>query len=172
MFNYYSRLRTFAESVVRNCEPCGTNMIPYPLSTGPNCGDSMYFNFYCNTSSGQLSFKALSGTYRVASINASTQTFVIQVKYGRYDRNLRGMLKLNESLPFNRTKWSAVDFGSEVKDEVEISWNPPQEPTCTSFKDCKDWPNSKCDVARDGKRMCLCNQDFRWNGSTLNCTQG
>uniref|UniRef100_A0A2N9H967 Protein kinase domain-containing protein n=1 Tax=Fagus sylvatica TaxID=28930 RepID=A0A2N9H967_FAGSY len=45
------------EQTVRNCKPCGTNMIPYPLSTSSNCGDPMYFSFYCNTTSGQVSFK-------------------------------------------------------------------------------------------------------------------
>ncbi|KAA8524527.1 hypothetical protein F0562_010950 [Nyssa sinensis] len=29
-------------STSRNCEPCGTNIIPYPLSTGSNCGDPDY----------------------------------------------------------------------------------------------------------------------------------
>jgi hypothetical protein len=175
MFNYHSTLRTFAESTVRNCEPCGTNMIPYPLSTTPNCSDPMYFSFNCNYSIGQVSFKTLSGTYRVASINPSKRKFVIQLKYGQYDRNLKGILLLNESLSFNRSRWSTTNFGNysyEVKDEVEISWEPPLEPTCTLLTDCKDWPNSTCDVARDGKRRCLCKQNFRWNGSTLNCTQG
>ena len=45
MFNYHSRFNTLAGSTVRNCEPCGTNVIPYPLSTGPNCGDPMYIAF-------------------------------------------------------------------------------------------------------------------------------
>ncbi|XP_030930946.1 G-type lectin S-receptor-like serine/threonine-protein kinase At4g03230 [Quercus lobata] len=81
------------EPTVQNCEPCGTNMIPYPLSTSSNCGDPMYFSFNCNTTSGQVSFKALSGTYRVTSIDQNTSKFFIQVKDV-------GNLRLNQSLPF------------------------------------------------------------------------
>jgi hypothetical protein len=171
MFNYNSKFYTFAAPTVRNCEPCGTNLIPYPLSTGPNCGDPIYFSFYCNTSSGQVRFKAPSGTYRVANITPSTRKFVIQINHEEiiYDRNSGGNLQLNQSLPFNATIGNS---SSEVEAEVEISWVPPQEPTCTSLTDCKDWPNSICNITRDGNRRCLCKQNFQWNGSALNCTEG
>jgi hypothetical protein len=149
-----------AASTVRNCEPCGSNLIPYPLSTRTNCGDPMYFSFYCNTSSGQLSFKASRGTYRVTRINPSARTFVIQVNYAI------GTPLLNESLPFRR------NYSFEVKDEIEISWEPPQQPICNSSRDCKDWPNSICNIAMDGNKRCLCKQNFFWDGSILNCTQG
>ncbi|XP_045786791.1 G-type lectin S-receptor-like serine/threonine-protein kinase At4g03230 isoform X2 [Trifolium pratense] len=42
------------EPTPRTCEPCGTNNVPYPLSTGSNCGDLKYLNFKCNTSTGNL----------------------------------------------------------------------------------------------------------------------
>ena len=71
-------------------------MIPYPLSTSSNCGDPMHFSFNCNTTSGQVSFKALSGTYRVTSIDQNKSKFFIQVK----DVD---SLRLNQSLPFNLT---------------------------------------------------------------------
>jgi hypothetical protein len=64
---YYSKLYTFAESTVWNCDPCGTNLILFPLSTGPNFGDPIHFSFYYNTSTGQT-FKTPSGTYRVTNI--------------------------------------------------------------------------------------------------------
>ncbi|KAK7833551.1 wall-associated receptor kinase-like 15 [Quercus suber] len=57
-FILYLKLDISAEPTVRNCEPCGTNMIPYPLSASSNCGDPMYFSFNCNTTSGQVSFNA------------------------------------------------------------------------------------------------------------------
>ncbi|XP_059452590.1 G-type lectin S-receptor-like serine/threonine-protein kinase At4g03230 isoform X2 [Corylus avellana] len=156
--------KSIIESTVRNCEPCGSNLIPYPLSTGINCGDPIYFSFYCNTSSGQVSFKAPSGTYRVTKIDPSAQTFVIQVKYAGYDINSRGTQLLNVSLPFKR------NYSSEVKDEIDISWDPPQQPSCNSSKDCKEWPNSNCNMAIDGKKRCFCKQNFLWNGTILNCT--
>jgi hypothetical protein len=125
VFNYYSKFYSFAESTVRNCEPCGTNLIPYPLSTSPNCGDPMYFSFYCNNSSGQVSFKAPSGTYRVATINPSTRKFVIQVKHADKlnARNSGGNPQLNQPLPFNATMNFTFfsNFRSEVEAEVEIT---------------------------------------------------
>ncbi|XP_062152990.1 G-type lectin S-receptor-like serine/threonine-protein kinase At4g03230 isoform X4 [Alnus glutinosa] len=160
------------ESTTRNCEPCGTNMIPYPLSTGPNCGDPMYFSFYCNYSIAQVSFKTPSGTYRVTSIDPSTRQFAIQVKHAAYDRNSSGILQLNESLPFNIvTADSGIHSSQVTDDQVEISWEPPQEPSCISSRDCKDWPNSTCNAGRDGKRRCLCTGNFIWDGSNFNCTK-
>uniref|UniRef100_A0A2N9FQW7 Receptor-like serine/threonine-protein kinase n=1 Tax=Fagus sylvatica TaxID=28930 RepID=A0A2N9FQW7_FAGSY len=154
------------EQTVRNCKPCGTNMIPYPLSTSSNCGDPMYFSFDCNTTSGQVSFKAPSGTYRVTGIDPNTRMFLIQVKGG-------GNPWLNQSLPFNLTspRNSSSKISSEVTDDVEIVWEPPLEPICNLPADCKDWPYSTCKSARDGKRRCLCNISFQWDGTKLNCTK-
>ncbi|WJZ99594.1 hypothetical protein VitviT2T_018022 [Vitis vinifera] len=161
---------------VRNCETCGSNMIPYPLSTGSKCGDSTYFNFECNNTTGQVQFKVPGGAYRVTSINPETLTFVIQLKEA--DCSSRSLIPpLNP--PFHLTdvckEVGTDNFGSEMSlknsIEVEISWDPPLEPVCTSSADCKDWPNSTCGT-RDGTRRCFCNENFKWNSSSLNCTQG
>ena len=84
--------------------------------------------------------------------------------------------ELNNSLPINATRLLTIDSGnysSEIKDEVEISWKPPLEPSCDSSNDCKDWPNSICNVTRDhGEKRCLCSGNFQWDGSNLNCTKG
>ncbi|KAK7849964.1 g-type lectin s-receptor-like serine/threonine-protein kinase [Quercus suber] len=90
------------ESTVRNCKPCGINVIPYPLSTRPNCGDPMYFSFECNNSTGQLSFKSPTGTYQVDGIYPSEQKFIIEVKHADNSdaRNLERVLSLNQSLSF------------------------------------------------------------------------
>ncbi|XP_050248131.1 G-type lectin S-receptor-like serine/threonine-protein kinase At4g03230 isoform X19 [Quercus robur] len=154
------------EPTVQNCKPCGTNTIPYPLSTSSNCGDPMYFSFNCNTTSGQVSFKAPSGTYRVTSIDQNTAKFLIQVKDV-------GSLRLNQSLPFNQTnpRNSSSIVLSRVTDDVEIVWEPPLEPICNLSTDCKDWPHSTCKSASDGKRRCLCTKSFQWDGANLSCTQ-
>ncbi|XP_023900533.1 G-type lectin S-receptor-like serine/threonine-protein kinase At4g03230 isoform X1 [Quercus suber] len=154
------------EPTVQNCKPCGTNMIPYPLSTSSNCGDPMYFSFNCSTTSGQVSFKAPSGTYRVTSIDQNRTKFFIQVKDV-------GSLRLNQSLPFNQTtpRNSSSNVLSRVTDDVEIVWEPPLEPICNLSTDCKDWPHSTCKSASHGKRKCLCTKSFRWDGTKLSCTQ-
>ncbi|KAG7987961.1 hypothetical protein I3843_03G161000 [Carya illinoinensis] len=151
----------------RDCEPCGTNIIPYPLSTGPNCGDPMYFSFYCNYSTGQVSFRPSNsaGAYRVERIDPSTRTFFIQVKYAGNSvaGNSGENQLLNFSLPFN------VIWG--LSDEVEISWNPPWEPTCISSSDCMAWTHSTCKAKKDGEERCLCNPSFRWDALNLNCVK-
>ena len=173
MFNYYSRLYTFAESTVRHCEPCGINVIPYPLSTGPNCGDPMYFSFECNNSTGQLSFKSPTGTYQVDGIYPSEQKFIIEVKRADNSdaRNLERVLSLNQSLRFVNISF-LKDSGkiNYTTRGVEISWKPPPEPMCNSPADCKDWPNSTCNAATDGNMRCHCLPNFVWDASNLNCT--
>ena len=167
VFIHYLKLDCFAETTVKNCEPCGTNLISYPLSISSNCGDPMYFRFDCNTTIGLVSFKAPSGTYRVTGIDPNTQMSLIQVKDGRSPQ-------LNQSLPFNLTspRNSSSKNSSEVTGDVEIVWEPPLEPTCNLPADCKDWPHSTCKSARDGKRRCLCTISFQWDGAKSNCTKG
>ncbi|XP_035539985.1 G-type lectin S-receptor-like serine/threonine-protein kinase At4g03230 isoform X1 [Juglans regia] len=155
------------ETTARNCEPCGTNTIPYPLSTSLNCGDTTYFSFYCNMSSGQVSFNAPSGNYCVTSINPSTRNFFIRPNdKSLNDKNPRRDLQLNPALPF----YVSDDDSGKSSSEVEISWDPPGEPSCSSWADCKDWPQSTCNPRGHGKR-CLCNRNFQWNGLNLNCTK-
>ncbi|RXH68102.1 hypothetical protein DVH24_028249 [Malus domestica] len=165
------------ESTTRNCETCGTNLIPYPLSTGPKCGDLTYYSFKCNTATGQVSFEAPSGTYKVTSINPDTQKFVIQAKNADNCRN-QNFLQLNQSSPFhviNKCNAELSEFSSDFsfkgRHEVEISWDPPLEPLCSSSTDCRDWPRSTCNTTKEGTKRCLCTADYKWDSLTLNCTQ-
>ncbi|WJZ99599.1 hypothetical protein VitviT2T_018025 [Vitis vinifera] len=68
------------ESTVRSCETCGSNKIPYPLSTGSKCGDPMYSSFICDNVTGQVLSKVAESSYRVSSINPQASKFVIQLK--------------------------------------------------------------------------------------------
>ncbi|XP_050134940.1 G-type lectin S-receptor-like serine/threonine-protein kinase At4g03230 isoform X1 [Malus sylvestris] len=165
------------ESTTRNCETCGTNLIPYPLSTGPKCGDLTYYSFKCNTATGQVSFEAPSGTYKVTSINPDTRKFVIQAKNADNCRN-QNFLQLNQSSPFhviNKCNAELSEFSSDFsfkgRHEVEISWDPPLEPLCSSSTDCRDWPRSTCNTTKEGTKRCLCTADYKWDSLTLNCTQ-
>ncbi|XP_058074995.1 uncharacterized protein LOC131223546 [Magnolia sinica] len=96
----------------RRCETCGTNSIPYPLSTGPNCGDPAYNSFHCNNSSGELRFQALDGSsYVISSINPITRTFVIKpegVDLCWARSSTRGDIHLNSSLPFHVTSSNTI----------------------------------------------------------------
>ncbi|KAF8414024.1 hypothetical protein HHK36_002023 [Tetracentron sinense] len=78
----YVRIAAPSEiGTTRRCGYCGTNPIPYPLSTGSTCGDPAYFGFKCNDSTGQLRFDAPNGnSYAVTGINSEKRTFVIQLE--------------------------------------------------------------------------------------------
>ena len=168
------------ESTVRNCETCGTNLIPYPLSTGPNCGDPMYFSFRCDKATDQVWFALPNGSYRITSITPERSKFLIQVNDidNCEARNSQDKKILQVNPPFGIASWCNADTGNSSSSmsmkgqyEIEISWDPPPEPVCTSETDCKDWPNSSCRM-QNRTRRCFCNQNFKWNRSSLNCTQG
>ncbi|XP_077244229.1 G-type lectin S-receptor-like serine/threonine-protein kinase At4g27290 isoform X4 [Tasmannia lanceolata] len=68
------------ENSRRSCQNCGINIIPYPLSTSPDCGDPTYHSFQCDINTGKLRFNELDGSsYVVSSINPETRRFVIQL---------------------------------------------------------------------------------------------
>ncbi|KAL9382726.1 hypothetical protein Peur_025761 [Populus x canadensis] len=164
------------ESKAKSCEPCGINVIPYPLSTGLDCGDPTYFSFYCDNSTGKLSFKTHNGTYNVTTINQDTRTFVIQEKdVDDCNASTRGQIrKFNTSSPFKMNaskRWCDSNVSSQGLVEIDIGWAPPPEPVCSSSSDCDDWPNSTCNVTGNGTARCLCNSNFWWDGMALNCVQ-
>ncbi|XP_077245928.1 uncharacterized protein LOC143885616 [Tasmannia lanceolata] len=230
-----------------NCQNCGTNIIPYPLSTGIGCGDPSY-QIHCNISTGQLRFNTLDGSsYAITTINPETRAFVIQLNNkSMCNTTAYKSLELNSSLPFYVSNRSTVlllncsipqntstlncsssspcnRYIQEVEscfkskkccsyvtgglslssrshsvgisnhrcdaytsivnvnplqpltswqEGVEIGWEAPPEPVCTSSNDCEAWPESTClpDASILGKRRCFCNADFKWDSSIANCT--
>lgn len=161
-------------------------MIPYPLSTGPNCGDPLYFRFLCNTSStGWVSFGVSGVVYRVISMDPEKRRFVIDTNIVDNCNSRGTVVKLDPFSPFKvanscyaEPEPEMVAYTSQVPSlgrtvKVEISWELPKlEPTCISSANCKEWPHTTCMAAKDGGGRCLCGANFRWNGNTLNCTQG
>ncbi|XP_058729578.1 G-type lectin S-receptor-like serine/threonine-protein kinase At4g03230 isoform X2 [Vicia villosa] len=158
----------------RTCEPCGTNIVPYPLSTGSKCGDPRYFNFRCNTSMGQLSFSNNTNNtnntnsninYRVIRVNPSSRTFTIyqEVKdslINRYCEGSKSVGNLKVSSPFG------LSSDQLCSKQVEVSWEAPsKEPICDNSADCLGWKHSTCS---EGK--CLCNANYHWSGEFLTCT--
>lgn len=109
----------FCSTTAKSCEPCGTYAIPYPLSTGPNCGDPMHNNFNCDKSTGNVSFTIPGGkSYPVAVINEDTRTFFIQTDdLSSFDSSFRN--QNSTDFPFNIT-----DF---IEDVIKINWRPVPE---------------------------------------------
>ncbi|XLT31002.1 hypothetical protein HN873_062294 [Arachis hypogaea] len=159
------------EPTPRTCEPCGTNMVPYPLSTSSNCGDPMYFNFSCNPSTGQLSFISRTSnsnaTYqKVAIVYSESRKFVMQVHPSNThceDERPESDETMQIHSPFS------VAYDCFDKAKVEVTWEPPHEPVCSEPKDCVGWNHSSCKVASGGKR-CLCDKNYHWDGIALACT--
>ncbi|PIM97716.1 Serine/threonine protein kinase [Handroanthus impetiginosus] len=168
------------KSASRICQPCLNKSVPYPLSIQPNCGDRSYSSFYCNNSTGEISFQALSDNYTVIRIYPEKRSFVILVNSTSADicnnKKLSSQIvNLNQSLPFYITS-KCYNFSANpvIRSgiQIEIGWKPPLEPVCNMSIDCRDWPDSDCQDKGNGLRRCYCNQGYRWDDSSVNCTRG
>ncbi|XP_028075314.1 G-type lectin S-receptor-like serine/threonine-protein kinase At4g03230 [Camellia sinensis] len=136
----------------------------------------MYFNFFCNFSTGQVSFRTLGDNFQVndfqvKNINPKTRKFVIEVKDKDCGARNSKYLQLSPASPFQALNLCYGQKQSRNGNEVEFVWNSPLEPPCTSAIDCKDWPNSSCNATSGGKGWCHCNANYQWNGTTIACTQ-
>ncbi|KDP23426.1 hypothetical protein JCGZ_23259 [Jatropha curcas] len=98
-------------SAFNACPKCGSMEVPYPLSTGENCGNPNY-RIYCND--GALKFLSSQGFYyKILSINPSSYKLVIEPpliqKNTCYSSDLGvGGLMLDENLPFNISTHNTV----------------------------------------------------------------
>ena len=167
----------FAETTSSDCQTCGKNIVPYPLATGPNCGDPSYRSFTCDESTGQLFFFTSDNRYEVININKDDRRFVIQVNRQRAencDARSGRVLQFSPSMPFNVTNWCYNELLTSIQagQMIEITWKPPPEPICNSLKDCRGWPDSNCSTAIDKRKRCLCNPNYKWNNLTLKCISG
>ncbi|MED6204997.1 hypothetical protein PIB30_013993 [Stylosanthes scabra] len=148
-------------------------MVPYPLRTGPNCGDPIYFNFTCNNSTGTLIFSTTTsiGTHHVVTnMDVDSRTFDIKVDpsttYCGHERFVSGTNKtLQIQFPYKVTN------ACLAQDEVQVTWLPPREPICTDSVDCEGWKHSRCKRTRNEKR-CICDTDYHWDGVSLQCIEG
>ncbi|XP_055811659.1 wall-associated receptor kinase-like 20 [Solanum dulcamara] len=93
------------------CDNCGKNPVPYPLSTGPNCGDPSY-KVRCNT--GTLWFDTMqNSSYVITSITPQIQRIVVKppIPYPNTclssDFRSEG-IQLDPNLPFNITASNTI----------------------------------------------------------------
>lgn len=100
-----------AASAATRCPDCGSNPVPYPLSSSPTCGDPSY-RIQCGAE-GSLSFPTLNNSYPITTIHAATQRLVIQPAQlvsntcVTSDLVTQGV-QLNSSLPFNVTSSNTI----------------------------------------------------------------
>ncbi|KAL5972930.1 hypothetical protein ACLOJK_039736 [Asimina triloba] len=131
----------------RRCGYYGTYDIPYPSSTGANCGDHACNSFHCNGSNGQLSFVTPDdSSYAVSGINPENRTFFIK---------LEGL----------ELCWEGSSKRSDIHldKRVQIECDAPLEPVCDAEDDCDAWTYSSClaSSADEERKRCLCNDNFR-----------
>ncbi|XP_028786524.1 wall-associated receptor kinase-like 20 [Neltuma alba] len=99
-------LLSCAAGTPRRCRNCGSNPVPYPLSTGPDCGHPMY-SMKCTK--GKLWFDDLSGSsYMIKSINPVTRRIIIRPAsispWTCVSGDFRNEgIQLNKALPFKMT---------------------------------------------------------------------
>ncbi|KAG2371647.1 G-type lectin S-receptor-like serine/threonine-protein [Vigna angularis] len=148
----------------KSCEPCGTYVIPYPLSTGPNCGDPMYNKFNCDNSTGKVSFMIPGRiSYPVTWIDEDSRMFAIQTD-DFYSFNYSFSSQNSTDFPFKVAQYNEDAV-------IKISWLPAPEPPCSQRTDCISWPNSTCRATGEGGSRCLCNSNYNWNNTLMSCTQ-
>lgn len=144
-----------------SCGNCGPTQVPYPLSTGPDCGDQSY-KIRCD--SGTLRFDGLNGSsYQIQSINSGLQRFVIQpASFAANtcvtsDFRTEG-LQLNSSLPFNVTSSNTIMY---LNCSDSLLGSPLN---CSSTSLCHSYINNTVEGAVcDAAPLCC---TFRAGGST------
>ncbi|KAL3826030.1 hypothetical protein ACJIZ3_022059 [Penstemon smallii] len=95
------------------CGSCGKTPVPYPFSTGPNCGDQAY-KIRCDQNTNTLYFNSKTDTsYMITSMNPNAQRMVIRPPdvmpntCFSEDFKTEGF-SIDESLPFNITSSNTV----------------------------------------------------------------
>ncbi|KAK4478537.1 hypothetical protein RD792_014018 [Penstemon davidsonii] len=95
------------------CGSCGKTPVPYPLSTGPNCGDQAY-KIRCNQNTSTLYFDSKTGTpYMITSMKPNAQRMVIRPPNVMPNTCFSEDFKtegfsIDESLPFNITSSNTI----------------------------------------------------------------
>ncbi|KAE8661115.1 Wall-associated receptor kinase-like 15 [Hibiscus syriacus] len=169
------------------CHNCGRIPVPYPLSTGPDCGGPWY-KVRCNE--GTLWLDTLNGSsYEISSVNPMTQTLIIVPPGLAKDTCMAADfatqgIQLDENLPFNITSTNTVMLMNWAiqrlmpivghcqfavvkwpKPGMEIQWLLPREPECKLPENCIGLSNSMCLTDPGNARLsrCLCKPGFQWN---------
>ncbi|GLT89085.1 hypothetical protein SLE2022_070850 [Rubroshorea leprosula] len=117
------------------CPDCGSTPVPYPLSTGPACGDQSY-KIRCNAST--LFFDSVNNSYPITSISPSIQRLVIQPASllpntcVTSDLRFQG-LQLNNSLPFNVTSSNTILYLNCTQTLLNSPLNCSSASLCHSY---------------------------------------
>jgi hypothetical protein len=146
----------------KQCEDCGNTSVPYPLSTGPTCGDQSY-KIRCDA--GTLLFDTVNNTYAITSVNPSTQRLVIKPATLISNATcvasdiIHQGIQLNSSLPFNVTSSNTILYFNCTDNLLLSPLN------CTSTSLCHVYANESSGTVAPCKDARLC-CTFRTGGSS------
>lgn len=144
-------LSSFAESFKR-CPKCGSTLVPYPLSTGLDCGDQDY-KIRCDDR-GSLWFDTLNGsTNPIKTIDPSDQRLVL-IPPGfepntcvSVDIKYHG-IQLDPNLPFNVSSSNTVIIMNCTKDGLDAytsqAFNCSDNSLCHKFLNANPEARRKC----------------------------
>ncbi|XP_010504162.1 PREDICTED: wall-associated receptor kinase-like 15 [Camelina sativa] len=150
-----SLLLSFSSSTVKafkRCPNCGSTQVPYPLSTGLDCGDPDY-KIRCDER-GSLWFDTLNGsTNPIKTIDPSGQRFVLRPpgfepnKCVSVDIKYHG-IQLDPNLPFNVSSSNTVIIMNCTKDGLDSyssqGFNCSDNSLCHKFLNQNLEVRSKC----------------------------
>ncbi|KAM3289661.1 wall-associated receptor kinase-like 20 [Capsicum chacoense] len=147
----------------RRCADCGSSPVPYPLSTGPDCGDQSY-KIRCN--SRQLIFDSLNNSYPISSISPESQLLIIQpspfvsnTSCVTQDISTVGV-QLNSSLPFNITGSNTIIYLNCSEALLRSPLN------CSSTSLCHTYLNATSEIGAGACRNAPICCTFRAGGSS------
>ncbi|KAM0013143.1 putative protein kinase RLK-Pelle-WAK-LRK10L-1 family [Helianthus debilis subsp. tardiflorus] len=142
----------FGRAAVVTCPACGTTPVPYPLSTGPTCGNQSY-KVRCDK--GALKFDTLNNTYPIISISPKDQLLVISqspfVPNTCYTADLPTQgIQLDTLLPFTISLNNTVIFFNCTDTMSSYSMD------CTPTSPCRAYVNGSplMSVCRKSPRCC------------------
>ena len=142
------------------CPDCGTTPVPYPLSTGADCGDQEY---KIRFDEGKLIFDSVNSSYSIAFISPETQRLVIRPASFAGDTCIttdfpKQGIQLNNSLPFNVTSSNTIMFLNCTESLFRSPLN------CSSISLCHTYINGTQDAAACVDAPICCT--FKAGGST------
>lgn len=144
--------RTGFIATAKLCPNCGRTALPFPLSTGPDCGDQQY-KVRCQM--GKLWFDALNdSSYEIMLIDPLAQRLVVRPPGLANDKSCMAAdfrsqgIQLNDNLPFNVSGSNTVVAMNCSTEILQLSLN------CSTKSPCHDYIRSKAMKACGNSSIC------------------
>ncbi|WMV57142.1 hypothetical protein MTR67_050527 [Solanum verrucosum] len=151
----------------RRCADCGSSPVPYPLSTGPDCGDQSYKIRCSSNIQPELFFDTLNNSYPISSISPELQRLTIEPSPFlsntciTQDISTVGV-QLNSSLPFNITSSNTIIYLNCTRSLLSSPLNCSSESLCHTYVNGSSGNGGGVGACRNAPICCT----FRAGGSS------